>query len=269
MDDMVANGVRTSVWRSGSGEPLVWVMGTGMSGRAWHRYQVPAFADQYECITYDMRGVGSADCPDSPYTPRVLAEDLVALLDALDIESAHLAGFSLGSCTIQEAALMAPDRVKSAVLLSTWSNTALEHHVRRHYEGRKYALEHGPMDVFRKFAFWMWAPSMVDEEYTTICELEEFLATVSGSADLSGFIGHFAADIAHDTLARLPEFSCPTLVVHGDEDLITLPSYNRRVANAIPGCRYEVVPRGGHLAFLEQPAGVNMAIAAFLASLRG
>lgn len=267
MQEVVANGIRTSVWRSGSGEPLVWVMGTGMSGRAWHRYQVPAFEDRYECITYDMRGAGSADCPDSPYTPRVLAEDLLALLDALDISSAHLAGFSLGSCTIQEAALMAPERVASAVLLSTWSRSSLEHHVRRHYEARKYALEHGTMDVFRKFAFWMWAPSMVDDNYDEICDLEQFLATVSGSKDVSGFIGHFAADIAHDTLARLPQLTCPTLVIHGDEDLITLPSYNRRVADAIPGCRYEVVPRGGHLAFLEQPTAVNMGIDAFLESL--
>lgn len=265
--DLVANGIRTSVWRSGTGEPLVWVMGTGMSGRAWHRYQVPALEGRYECITYDMRGVGSADCPDTSYTPRLLAEDLIALLDVLGIESAHLAGFSLGSCTIQEAALLAPERVKSAVLLSTWSDSSLEHHVRRHYEARKYALEHGPMDVFRKFAFWMWAPSMVDDEYARICELEDFVGTVSGSADISGFIGHFAADIAHDTLSRLPQIQCPTLVIHGDEDLITLPSYNRRVADAIPGCRYAVVPRGGHLAFLEQPDAVNAGIGAFLESL--
>ena len=269
MKEVLANGIRTSVWRCGSGEPLVWVMGTGMSGRAWHRYQVPAFDDRYECITYDMRGAGTADCPDVPYTPRVLAEDLLALLDALDIQSAHLAGFSLGSCTIQEAALLAPERVKSAVLLSTWSKTSLEHHVRRHYEARKYALENGTMDVFAKFAFWMWAPSMVDEEYERICELEEFLGTVSGSKDASGFIGHFAADIAHDTLARLPQLHTPALVIHGDEDLITLPAYNRRVADAIPNSQYEVVSRAGHLAFLEQPDAVNTGIASFLDNWQG
>lgn len=269
MDTVTANAVRTTVWRSGRGEPLVWVMGTGMSGRAWHRYQVPAFEDRFECITYDMRGVGSADCPDQPYTPTLLAQDLWALLDEIGVESAHLVGFSLGSCTIQEAALMSPERVKSAVLLSTWSRTSLEHHVRRHYEARKYALEHGPMDVFRKFAFWMWSPSMVDDEYELICELEDFLGQVSGSKELSGFIGHFAADLAHDTLDRLADMSCPTLVIHGDEDLITLPAYNRRVANAIPDADLSVVERAGHLAFLEQPDGVNAGIAAFLDRVRG
>lgn len=264
MQEVSANGVKTTVWRTGSGEPLVWVMGTGMSGRAWHEFQLPDFVDDFECITYDMRGVGTADCPDEPYTPRLLAQDLIALLDVLDIESAHLVGFSLGSCTAQEAMLMAPDRVRSAVLLSTWSRSALEHHVRRHYESRKFALEHGPMDVFRKFAFWMWSPSLVDEEYERICELETFLASVSGSADVSGFIGHFAADIEHDTLDRLPQIQSPTLVIHGDEDLITRPAYNRRVAEAIPGSEYVVVERAGHLAFLEQPAAVNGGIRQFL-----
>jgi len=269
VQSLSANGISTTAWRSGEGETLVWVMGTGMSGRAWHQYQVPAFADRFECITYDMRGVGTADCPTSEYTPRVLAEDLVALLDELGIASAHMVGFSLGSCTVQEAALMAPERVRSAVLLSTWSKSSLEHHVRRHYESRKYALEHGPMDVFRKFAFWMWSPTLVDEEYERICELEDFLGSVSGSADVSGFIGHFAADIAHDTLDRLPGMSCPTLVIHGDEDLITVPAYNRRVRDALPDADYAVVDRAGHLAFLEQPDAVNAGIAAFLERVEG
>lgn len=267
MQQIAANGVGTTVWRTGSGPPLVWVMGTGMSGRAWQRFQVPEFTDSFECITYDMRGVGAADCPDAPYTPRVLAEDLIALLDTLDVPSAHLVGFSLGSCTVQEAALMAPERVKSAVLLSTWSKSSLEHHVRRHYESRKYALEHGPLDVFRKFAFWMWSPTLVDEEYERICDLEGFLASVSGSSDISGFIGHFAADIAHDSLDRLPLITAPTLVLHGDEDLITRPEYNRRVAAAIPGATYSVVERAGHLAFLEQPEAINVEVRSFLSGV--
>lgn len=269
MRKVSANGVATTVWEAGSGEPLVWVMGTGMSGRAWHRSQVPAFEDDYRCITYDMRGVGLADCPPDPYTPALLAEDLLALLDELEVERAHFVGFSLGSCTVQELALMAPGRVSSAVLLSTWSKSSLEHHVRRHYESRKYALEHGPMDVFRKFAFWMWSPTLVDEEYERICQLEEFLGGVSGSADVSGFIGHFAADIAHDTLDRLGGFQPPALVIHGDEDLITVPAYNRRVAEALPESQYAVVPRAGHLAFLEQPDAVNARIRTFLDGVRG
>jgi pimeloyl-ACP methyl ester carboxylesterase len=124
------------------------------------------------------------------------------------------------------------------------------------------------MDVFRRFAFWMWSPTLLDEEHERIVELEGFLGSCSGSRDVSGFIGHFEADLAHDAIDRLPQVTAPVLVLHGDEDRITLPRYNRRVAAAIPGAQLVEVPRAGHLAFLEQPAGVNAAIADFLAGQR-
>ena len=132
------------------------------------------------------------------------------------------------------------------MLLSTWSSSALEHHVRRHYQSRIYALQHAEdFEVFRKFAFWMWAPSTVDDRYDDLLDLEAFLGTVTGAADVSGYIGHFAADLAHETLDRLPQITCPVLVVHGDQDLITLPAYNQRVAAAIPGAQLIEIEKGG------------------------
>jgi len=261
------NGIDLSYRVEGAGPILVWVSGTGMSGNAWHRFQVPHFRDRYTCVTYDLRGCGRSDCPDGEYSAKVMAADLLGLLDHLEIGSAHLAGFSLGSATIQEFALANPDRVRSATLISTWSSTAREHHIRRHYQSRVTALEKGPMEVFRAFAFWMWAPSMVDEEYNRVTELEEFFGSIAGARDLRGYKGHFTADLAHETLDRLPQISCPVLVVYGAEDLVTRPEYNRRVAEAIPGAKTVEIPRGGHLALLEHPEAVNNAIDGFLGSL--
>lgn len=268
MPEVTINGFSTEYWETGSGEPVLFIMGTGMSGRAW-KFQVEHFADRYRCITYDMRGVGVADCTDSEYSPSLLAEDAVALLDHLNIDSAHVVGFSLGSCTAQEMLLKYPDRITSAVLLSTWAKTADEHHMRRHYESRVNALRHSTMDVFRPFAFWMWSQTLVDDEPAYIEDLEAFLASVSGSREVSGFIGHFEADLVHDTIGRLGSVTSPVLVLYGDEDLITLPRYNQRVAAAIPGSRLVEVSRAGHLAFLEQPHDINAAIEEFLAELRG
>lgn len=258
------NGVELHYEIDGEGPPLVWVMGTGMNGDAWRRFQVPAFADRYRCITYDLRGSGRSECPDAPYSASVMAADLQALIDHLEIESAHFVGFSLGASTLQELALAAPSRVKSAVLLSTWSSTSLEHHVRRHYEARLYALEHADMEVFRRFAFWMWAPSTIDDRFEEFQELEAFLGSISGARDTSGYIGHFRADLAHEALDRLPDIHCPVLVLFGDDDLITRPDYNRRAAAAIHGAKVISIPDAGHLAFLEQPTAVNDAIENFL-----
>ena len=61
------NGLETHYRDTGEGPPLVWVMGTGMNGDAWHRYQVPEFSNRYRCITYDLRGSGRSDA--LCYTP--------------------------------------------------------------------------------------------------------------------------------------------------------------------------------------------------------
>jgi 3-oxoadipate enol-lactonase len=258
------NGVDLDYRIEGQGPPLIWVSGTGMSGDAWHRYQVPHFRDRYTCITYDLRGSGKSDCPEDTYSARVMAEDLVGLMDALEIPSASLAGFSLGAATVQELAINHPTRVSSAILISTWSSTALEHHIRMHFESRLMALQEGPIEVFRKFAFWMWAPSMVDDDFETIAELDAWFPTIAGARDICGYVGHFQADLAHETLDRLPSISCPTLVVSGAEDLVTRPAYNQRVAAAIPGAQIVEIARGGHLAFLEHPEEMNAALDGFL-----
>lgn len=268
MATIQANGVALEYRVEGSGPPLVWVSGTGMSGDAWHRFQIPYFQDRFTCITYDLRGSGKSECPDAPYSAKVMAEDLLGLLDGLDIRAASLVGFSLGAATIQELAIAEPSRVRAAVLMSTWSSTALEHHIRRHFEARLFALQENAIEVFKKFAFWMWAPSMVDDDHETVAELDRYFATIAGARDISGYIGHFEADLAHETLDRLPQISCPTLVVSGAEDLVTRPAYNRRVAAAIPGAQIVEIPRGGHLAFLEQPAAMNEAIDGFLRQVR-
>lgn len=258
------NGIDIHYRVEGSGPPLVWISGTGMSGAAWHRWHVPHFRDRWTCVTYDLRGCGRSDCPDGEYSARVMADDLVGLMDHLGIDTAHMAGFSLGSATIQEFALAYPGRLRSAVMISTWSSTAREHHIRRHYESRLMALRQGPIEVFRAFAFWMWAPSMVDEEYDRVVELEKFFAGIAGARDLRGYVGHFQADLAHETRDRLADIRCPTLVLYGAEDLVTRPDYNQCVAAAIPGARAVEIPRGGHLAVIEHPDVANAAIDEFL-----
>jgi pimeloyl-ACP methyl ester carboxylesterase len=76
---------------------------------------------------------------------------------------------------------------------------------------------------------WMSSPSVIDHEPERQAEVERLLsAHMSGTP--AGTAGHFRADLRHETRDRLGQISCPCLVVHGDEDLITLPWYNRTVA---------------------------------------
>lgn len=81
----------------------------------------------------------------------------------------------------------------------------------------------------------------------------------------AGTAAHFRADLSHESRDRLGTLTCPTLVAHGDEDLITLPWYNRTVAEAIPTAQLETIAEAGHLVWLERSAELNAVLEPFLA----
>ncbi|MHA6794306.1 alpha/beta fold hydrolase [Pseudonocardia bannensis] len=248
---------------SGSGDPIVWIPGTGLAGSMWHTHQVAHFQDRYRCLTLDLRGSGRTVGGHLPPTVADLAADVIGLMDALDLPPAHVVGLSLGSAVAQEIALLRPDRVRSVVLAATWSSTEREKHMQRHFASRLYALENGPVDVYAQFAFWMSSPSVIDEEPDLQAAVEAELRRHM-STRLDGTAAHFRADLVHETAERLPQITCPTLVVYGEEDRITLPRYNERVAAAIPGAAVARIPRAGHLVWLERPAELNGHIDEFL-----
>ncbi len=261
----VNEGISLSYDSYGEGDPVLWIAGTGNSGKVWTKYQLPEFTDRYRCITVDLRGTGESDSPaDPPYTMQMLAKDVEDLARELDLGPIPMVGFSMGSTIIQEIAINAPELVSKALLLSTWTSTREEHHIRRHFEARLLALEKAPRDVFAAFAFWMWAPSVVDDEPERVDEIIDFFVEVSGSQPPHAYTNHFKADLSHDTSGRLGQIKCPTHVVYGAEDLITLPRYNQRVAAEIPGAEITEIAGGGHIAWGERPAEVNAAIAGFL-----
>ena len=252
---------------TGEGEPLVFVGGTGVGGGLWHRAQIPRFSRRYRCVTFDLRGTGASDAPEPPYTVGMFAQDTAALLDHLELSAVHFVGLSLGTAVIQELALLAPERVRSAVLIGTWSSTRREHHIRRWFEARLRTLQEAPLEVFQAYSFWMWAPSAIDSEPERTEELEEFFRAHSGRQPLHAYVNHFRADLGHETRDRLDQVSCPVLVVHGEEDLITLPRYNETVTQRIPGARSVELPGCGHLAPIERPDLVNAEIELFLEHL--
>src|SRR6266542_3995506 len=104
----------------GSGEPVIWLQGTGESKHGWVA-QVSELFDRFRCITIDHRDVGESSYVEEAYTPADLAGDIAAVMDAIDVGPAQIVGYSLGGATAQELALARRDLVRSLVLLSTWA----------------------------------------------------------------------------------------------------------------------------------------------------
>ena len=117
-------GVSLYYQEEGLGEPVLLISGTGADHSLWSG-TVEALSTRYRVITFDSRGTGSSDQPSDPksYSVRVLAEDAAALLDALGVARAHIAGHSLGSTVAQEIAISHPQKVASLQLHCTWGRT--------------------------------------------------------------------------------------------------------------------------------------------------
>ncbi|PYR67075.1 MAG: hypothetical protein DMF87_19045 [Acidobacteria bacterium] len=112
-----ANGVNFHYLQAGSGPPLVMLHGLSGNLAVWHLGMVPLLQDSFRITTYDLRGHGKSSVPPSGYSTRDMAQDLLALMDALEIETADLLGHSFGADVVLHFALLHPHRARKLILI--------------------------------------------------------------------------------------------------------------------------------------------------------
>jgi 3-oxoadipate enol-lactonase len=264
-----ANGVRMYYEMVGEGTPLLLIAGNGMDHTAF-RDQVPAFAPHFRCITYDLRGIGKADVPDSGYTVPEMARDAFDLLTTLGFAGAHVAGYSLGGAIGQQMAIEAPDRVHSLSLYSTFSH--VEPYLRRRYELLvKILLETTPKLWAMFTTFSAFGEAYINAHDAEIeKEIALRIARWSGADAPSkiGLLGHYRAILAHDVRSRLPEIRCPTWIAVGSSDPVAPPSYARYLHERIAGSRLRIYADAPHRLLNFTPQFTADALA-FLLEVRG
>lgn len=247
MPFVTANGVRTYVETTGEGEPLLLIAGNGMDHTAF-RDQVPGFARHFRCITYDLRGIGRADVPESGYTVADMTRDAFGLLSALGISNAHVAGYSLGGAIGMQMAIDDPDRVKSLSLYSTFSH--VQPYLRRRYEILIKILIETTPELWAMFtAFSAFGEQYINEHDAEI-EKEVGLRAArwrgSDAPSKVGLLGHYRAILGHDVRARLSEIRCPTWIAVGSSDPVAPPSYATYLRDRIAGSVLKVYPGAPH-----------------------
>ncbi len=239
---------------TGSGPPLLLIMGTAASGDTWAA-QVEDYRHQFTTITYDARGTGRSTHTEDPtaYSMAGLAEDAAALLRALDIGAVHVSGLSLGSATAQELAINHPDLVASLQLHCTWGYS--DEWFCRMIDSMEVPVAAGDMAMYIRLALvWVASPHFINERPDDVAAFERgFILDNPHPPSREGILGHFHADRTHNTLDRLSSISVPTLITSGEVDWQVPTRYGRAVHERIAGSQLHVFsgPQSSHIAFHE------------------
>ncbi|MGW1886099.1 alpha/beta fold hydrolase [Streptomyces sp. NPDC001970] len=254
------NGTDIWVENRGQGPDVLLIAGLSDPAEAWQA-QLDGLSDWYRVIAYDNRGTGRTPLPPEPMSVAMMADDAAAVLGALQVEKAHVAGFSGGSAIAQELALRHPELVRSLVLMSTWaradayftSMTRFWHWLATDAPDERSMLE--------AFLLWIYTPR-AHADGTVQRIIDEALAFPHPQS-AEAFQRQLEPFMVHDTLDRLPGITAPTLVLAGELDRATPPRLGRVVADAIPGADYEVMPGEAHQPFQEAPDAFNARVRAF------
>jgi pimeloyl-ACP methyl ester carboxylesterase len=255
-----AGDVELWVERHGQGPDVLLIAGLGDPAEAWQP-QLDGLADRYRLTAFDNRGAGRTAPPAGPLSTASMADDAAALLRALEIPSAHVAGFSMGSAIAQEVALRYPDLVRSLVLVSTYARPDALFGAQLDFW--RWLPEVAPSEraFFEAFLTWVYTPRA--HEDGSVEQIVEEALVFPHQQSVEAFQAQVDAIRGHDTADRLSEIAAPTLVLAGEFDIILPPRVSRSVAAAIPQARFDVMPGEAHQPFQEVPDEFNARVDAF------
>ncbi len=238
--------------RAGAGEPLLLIQGMSANHMAWGRPFSSLLERDFEVISFDNRGVGLSRPVGDAFSIAEMAADTAALLEALEIESAHVLGISMGGMIAQELALAEPGKLRSLTIgCSYCGGEGSQLMDPADFQGLVEAMASGDAQrVFRAMYELNLSPGFRAEEgrYADFLEMAEALPAPRETIGLQ-----VQAIMAHDTSARLPGISIPTLVLHGTVDRVLGYPNGPLIASLIPGARLETYEDVGHMFWWERP----------------
>jgi 3-oxoadipate enol-lactonase len=260
-----ANGQELFYEIHGDGPPLVLVMGIGYDSSLWTLQQVPVLSTRFRVVILDNRDAGRSSRAIHPYTVADMADDVAGLLDALDIDRTHLMGLSMGSMIGMEFALRHADRLDRLVLAGPGAAPARSAvdpiHIWNWVKGND---DGGEVFGGQQFT-WLFSSAFLRNKQA-VQETIALLASNPNPLTPEAYDRQAQAYVHFDALDRLSGISAPTLVIVGEQDLLTPPWVAREVANGIPGARFEIVTGAGssHVLPLERPDDFNELVMTFL-----
>lgn len=251
------NGVAHHYASKGEGPPIVLLHGLGGTLHVWHGV-TDTLALHHHVVALDLRGHGRSDTTGASFTMASLADDVEALITALELPAVTLVGHSLGTLVAQHLAVKRPEVVDNLVLVGGISY--FEPPAREAYRQRAEAVERGGMDAVVDD----WLPGALAPR--TRAKLPQLVGLLRESFlrnDPASYARACRA-LADSQPARREEIGQPTLLLVGDHDRSTPIAMTEELHRDIPVSRVRVLAGAAHWASLEQPDALAAAVLEFL-----
>ena len=265
------DGVRLHVEETGEGAPVLFLHEFAGDHRSWEP-QVRALSRRYRCIAYAARGYPPSDVPDDPdaYSQARAVADAIAVLEALDVDRAHVVGLSMGAFATLHLGLRHPGRARSLVVAACGYGAQPERQEAFREESNVIAdafAGEGAASVAERYAV---GPARVQFQNKDPRGWAEFAAQLAGHSSLGSALTmrgvQGARPSLYDLTDELAALRVPTLIVAGDEDEGVLePSL--MLKRTIPAAGLAVLPRTGHTCNLEEPELFGRLLERFLADV--
>jgi len=233
----------------GDGFPIVLIHGLAGDHTAWLP-QMAAFKDTYRVIAMDNPGSGESSPVDTPCTTEELADTMIALMDNLGVDKAHIVGRSLGGLIAQHMALRAPDRIQSIILAA--STPAVDRIGKRILENMREVLEwrNNWADWARHSAHVFVSPAFYNDNPEAIARIEALVGNEARSKISYVNLNHTA--LTHDTSDRLGEIACPTLIMAGRQDPICSMQGTEELSAGIANSETVIFEKSSHFFLMEE-----------------
>lgn len=238
------NGIEIAYRVIGEGPPLVLIMGLTATMDWWEPALLEELSRSHTLVLFDNRGAGRSVCDAGEFSIEQFADDTAGLMDALQIESASVLGYSMGGMIAQELALRHPERVDRLMLFATYCGGSEsvfgEKEVLMKLADRSGTTE----ELVRRFLTLMFSREWIAEHSDLIADFERryLIAPTSDHAAARQFM----ATVKFDASGRLDSIEAPTMIACGSEDVLIPPSNSRLIAGKIPGAMLKEYQGAGH-----------------------
>ena len=244
----------------GEGPPVLLVPGLGGLGSYWGP-NIPAFSASQKVVIHDHRGLGRSSRSLIRYSVDQMTADLVAVMDHLGLDKAHLVGHSTGGAIGQTLAITQPKRLLSLTIYASWTKS--DPFFRRVFEARRTLLMQGGVSAYvRSTPVFLYPDWWINDNIDLIESRERAAIPAFPPAEIAA--SRIDAIIAFDRTAGLGSITTPTLVICAKDDILTPPYFSRALAKAIPGAKFVELDRGGHCASDTNTAAFDAAVLDFI-----